>query len=78
MGLWRYSIAVAIVFAAMLDVVWWVPMHQPTSRERDAVQATIPQCRKLALQRELDKLQVEIDALSAELDAVEAQLRAGH
>lgn len=74
MGLWRYSLAAMIVLAAMLDVLWWVPMYSGAAREREAIQATTPQCRALHLQRRLDHLQRELDQLERDLDATLAEI----
>jgi hypothetical protein len=66
MGLWRYSMAALIVCAAMLDVMWWVPAHQPSPRDsvdNAQVQTELPQCRKARIQAEIDRLQAELDAI---------------
>ena len=60
--MWRYSMAALIVCAALLDVIWWVPAHQPT-RQDAQVQAELPQCRKARIQAEIDRLQAELDAI---------------
>jgi hypothetical protein len=45
MGLWRYSLAMMIVLAAILDVVWWVPAHQPhRQRAHRQVQPSVSRC----------------------------------
>jgi hypothetical protein len=52
------------VFAALLDIVWWVPAHQPSDRSASPqVQPELPQCRKVRLQAEIDRLQAELDAI---------------
>jgi hypothetical protein len=64
MGIWRFSMAALIVFAALLDIVWWVPAHQPSDRSASPqVQPELPQCRKARLQAEIDRLQAELDAI---------------
>jgi hypothetical protein len=60
--MWRYSMAALIVGAALLDVIWWVPAHQPT-RQDPQVQTELPQCRKARIQAEIDRLQAELDAI---------------
>jgi hypothetical protein len=45
MGLWRYSLAMMIVLAAILDVVWWVPQHESRRAHHDQVQPNISRCR---------------------------------
>lgn len=78
MGLWRYSLAAMIVFAALLDVLWWVPMYSGVARQQrdESIQATMPQCRRLQLERELDRLERELDATLTEIDATRAKLHA--
>jgi hypothetical protein len=44
MGLWRYSLAVMIVVAAILDAVWWVPAHSHAPNQ-PPVPPTISRCR---------------------------------
>ena len=43
-GLWRYSLAMMIVLAAILDAVWWVPSHE--SKREPAVQTSVSHCPK--------------------------------
>jgi len=79
MGLWRYSMAIVIVLAAMLDVVWWVPAHERAARpDGPAVQVTTPRCRRAQIRREMAQLQAEIAALTAQLAAIDARLAASH
>jgi hypothetical protein len=65
--MWRYSMAALIVCAAFLDVIWWVPTHQRSTRDDAAgnaqVQTELPQCRKARIQAEIDRLQAELDAI---------------
>ena len=77
MGPWRYSMALVIVLAALIDVMWWVPAAQRAqardaeAREaRAAIQATIPRCRAAQIRAEMDRLEAEHAALRAELDAL--------
>ena len=68
--MWRYSMAVLIVCAAFLDVVWWVPAHQPRSDDAQ-VQTELPQCRKARIQAQIDQLEAELRALQAEIDQIQ-------
>jgi len=73
MGLWRYSMALVIVLAAMLDVVWWVPAHDPSAaRDEPAMQqttrpvrATTPRCRRAQIERQIRALEAELADLPA-------------
>jgi hypothetical protein len=72
-GPWRYSLAVLIVLAAVLDVLWWVPAHQggdgePTRRGYTPV----GRCQQVQkLKREITTREAELDALRAELEALQ-------
>jgi len=79
-GMLRWSLAAVIIAAAGLDAVWLVPARAPEPRSAVHYSEVAQQrhCRKLALERELQRVRAEVRAIELELETLKAVVPPAH